>query len=118
MRSEAPAALATLTPELARDNVPTYWAAPGEAHGVLQALKPQFEMLYDLTAVDERSRRRPGPSPQPAARRDFTVVYHLFSFRDNQYLRLKVPLADGEHLPTLTDVWPAANWYEREAWDM
>jgi NADH-quinone oxidoreductase subunit C/D len=54
---------------------------------------------------------------QPAS--DFTVVYHLLSFDRNEYLRLKVPLAEGKlSLPTSTCLWPAANWYEREVWDM
>src|SRR5208283_1341744 len=50
---------------------------------------------------------------------DFTVVYHLLSFQRNQYLRIKVALAEaGLSLPTITHIWPAANWYEREVWDM
>jgi NADH-quinone oxidoreductase subunit C/D len=86
---------------------------------VLRYLKTEAErpyrMLYDLTAIDERVRRtRPG---QPSS--DFTVLYHLLSFDRNQDLRLKVALS-GERpaLPTVTDLWPAASWYEREAWDM
>ncbi len=72
-------------------------------------------MLYDLTAIDERMRQhREG---QPAS--DFTVVYHLLSFDRNEYLRIKVALAEGRlSLPTITHIWPAANWYEREVWDM
>ena len=74
-----------------------------------------YRMLYDLTAIDERMRmHREG---QPAS--DFTMVYHLLSFDRNEYLRVKVPLKqDQPPIDTSTDLWPAANWYEREVWDM
>jgi NADH-quinone oxidoreductase subunit C/D len=72
-------------------------------------------MLYDLTAIDERERvNREG---QPAS--DFTVVYHLLSFDRNQYVRVKTALQEGRmSVPTATDLWRSANWYERECWDM
>ena len=72
-------------------------------------------MLYDLSAIDERSRgNHAGPVDS-----DFTVVYQLFSFGRNQYLRLKVPLkGESPSIRTITDIWPCANWYEREIWDM
>ncbi len=107
------------TPQPTRDDVPTIWVRPDEAGRVLRHLKEGIErpyrMLYDLTAIDERERRhRP---EQPAS--DFTVVYHLLSFERNADVRIKVPLVgDAPTLPTVTDVWPSANWYEREAWDM
>ena len=46
-------------------------------------------------------------------------VYHVYSWRTNTYLELHVtvPRAKAE-LDTVTDVWPAADWHEREAWDM
>ena len=74
-----------------------------------------YRMLYDLTAIDERMRvHRDG---QPAS--DFTVVYHLLSFDRNEYVRIKVALKrDQPPIDTVTDLWPAANWYEREVWDM
>ncbi len=103
----------------ARDGVPTLWVSPRQAHDLLLHLKTKvarpYRMLYDLTAIDERVRvnRR----DQPDA--DFTVVYHLLSFERNSDVRVKVALK-GEYptLPTVTDIWPAANWYEREVWDM
>ena len=72
-------------------------------------------MLYDLTAIDERMRtHRDGQPPS-----DFTVVYHLLSFDRNEYVRIKVALAETRlSLPSIADIWPAANWYEREVWDM
>ena len=70
---------------------------------------------YDLTAIDERVRvNRRG---EPAS--DFTLVYHLFSFERNEYIRIKTPLdAAQASADSITDLWPAANWYEREVWDM
>ena len=84
---------------------------------VLRFLKteatPRFRRLEDLTAVDESLRRNGSAYP------DFTLVYHLLSFDGPTRIRLKVPL-NGE-TPTVrsvTDIWPAANWYEREVFDM
>ncbi len=112
-----------------RDGVPSFIVGKEWLHDVVAHLKGgvtrPYRMLYDLTAVDERARSRPAveagaPAPPPAGGvADFTGVYQLLSFERNEYLRLKVPL-HGEHpaLPTITDLWPAANWYEREVWDM
>ena len=110
-----PAAIA----QQAQDHIPTFWVAKDRMPAVLRFLKEEVEqpykMLYDLSAIDERMRvHRDG---QPAS--DFTVVYHLLSFQRNQYLRIKVALAEGGlSLPTITHIWPSANWYEREVWDM
>ncbi|MGD0076991.1 MAG: NADH-quinone oxidoreductase subunit C/D [Sedimentisphaerales bacterium] len=102
-----------------RDDVPTVWVDKADVGSVLRYLKNQinepYKMLYDLTAIDERSRS----NKVLAFDNDFTVVYQLFSFGRNQYLRVKVPLK-GEYpsIGTITDLWPCANWYEREVWDM
>jgi NADH-quinone oxidoreductase subunit C/D len=110
---------ADVVPQETADGIPTFWAAHGRVHEVLAHLKRDVEspyrMLYDLTATDERTRvNRRG---QPRA--DFTVIYHLFSFDRNAYIRIKTAL-DASDLQTesITDLWPAANWYEREAFDM
>ena len=102
-----------------RDDVPTVWISATRVRDVLRYLKTEvarpYPLLYDLTAIDERVREnRQG---QPAS--DFTVVYHLLSFERNADVRLKVALL-GEYptIRTITDIWPAANWYEREVWDM
>jgi NADH-quinone oxidoreductase subunit C/D len=101
------------------DAIPTVWIPAGEVHDLLRHLKRDVErpyrLLYDLSVIDERVRKhREG---QPAS--DFTVVYHLFSFDRNEYIRIKVPLqGDGLSVPSIIDIWPNANWYEREAWDM
>ena len=102
-----------------RDEIPTIWITPEKLKEILGYLKSApgeaFETLYDLTVIDERTRTH--REDQPAS--DFTVVYHLLSYRDNRDLRLKVALAgESPSLPSIVDVWPAANWYEREAWDL
>ncbi|MGD8792540.1 MAG: NADH-quinone oxidoreductase subunit C/D [Anaerolineae bacterium] len=102
-----------------RDSVPTLWTSVARVRDVLHHLKTEvaqpYRLLYDLTAIDERLRQnRQG---QPAS--DFTVVYHLLSFERNADVRLKVALqGDYPTIRTITDIWPAANWYEREVWDM
>ena len=97
------------------DNIPTVWVGRKHLIEVLQFLKPSFSMLYDLFAIDERTRvYRDG---QPAA--DYTVVYQLLSMQRNEDLRIKVALSENDlSLPSATSIWPNANWYEREAWDM
>ena len=101
------------------DGIPTFWIDRQHLLNLLQTLKestsPVFEMLFDITAIDERLRvHREG---QPAS--EFTVVYHLMSFSGNCDFRVKVPLEDRDLcLPTATSLWPSANWYERETWDM
>jgi NADH-quinone oxidoreductase subunit C/D len=108
-----------LLEQFTADGIPTFWVARGRLHDALHHLKygveRPYRMLYDLTAIDERVReRREG---QPAS--DFTLVYHLLSFARNADFRIKVALAvDDLAIPTITDLWPAANWYEREVYDM
>jgi NADH-quinone oxidoreductase subunit C/D len=102
-----------------RDGIETIWVRPEQIHETLSYLKNEidrpYKMLYDLTAIDERERTyRDGQPPS-----DFTVVYSVYSFDRNEYLRVKTALGDGGlTLDSITDVWPAANWYEREVWDM
>ncbi len=108
-----------ITPQPTRDEIPTFWAGRQKVHDILRHLKNEiaqpYRMLYDLTAIDEREHQhRDG---QPAS--DFTVVYHLLSFDRNEYIRIKVPLhQESLSAPTASDLWPCANWYEREVWDM
>jgi NADH-quinone oxidoreductase subunit C/D len=101
-----------------RDEVATYWVAAERAPEVLAYLKDDiarpYRMLYDLTAVDERTRVH-----RPAAAQDFSVVYHLLSFERNGDVRIKVPLAERDPtLPSATGLWRNADWYEREVWDL
>ncbi len=110
---------ATLREQKTRDGIPTLWAPKDRVREMLAFLKSEVErpyrMLYDLTAIDERLRqRREGQPPG-----DFTVVYHLLSFERNSDARLKVALAgETPAIPSITNVWPMADWYEREVWDM
>lgn len=109
----------TILAQTTRDAVPTVWIGADRVGEVLRHLKCEisrpYRMLYDLTAIDERTRRnRPG---QPDS--DFTVVYQLLSFDRNEYLRIKVALrGPSPSIRTLTDLWPSADWYECELWDM
>ncbi|MEK9558399.1 MAG: NADH-quinone oxidoreductase subunit C [Alphaproteobacteria bacterium] len=78
---------------------------------VLAALRDDkyaaFNQLSDLTAVDypERPER-------------FELVYQLLSMRNNMRLRLLAAVGEGQAVPSVTTVYSAANWAEREVWDM
>ncbi len=101
------------------DGTPTLWLEKNRLIEVLNYLKYEtllpYSLLYDLTAVDERVRRK--HEGQPSS--DFTVVYHLTSFERNSDIRLKIALKNGDiSAPSITSVWESANWYEREVFDM
>jgi NADH-quinone oxidoreductase subunit C len=67
-----------------------------------------FDYLSDLTATDW--------PPRTEAR--FDVVYCLYSTRHHHRVRVKVKVSEQDPLASVTGVWPAANWLEREVWDM
>jgi len=67
----------------------------------------QFKQLIDLCGVDY---------PDRAER--FEIVYHLLSLKHNQRIRVKVATDEATPVPSVTGVFGAADWYEREAWDM
>jgi NADH-quinone oxidoreductase subunit C len=67
----------------------------------------RFDYCSDVTATDW----------PPRAER-FDVIYVLYSVRHRHRVRLKVRVADGQPVPSMTGVWPAANWLERELYDM
>jgi NADH/F420H2 dehydrogenase subunit C len=67
----------------------------------------QFKVLVDITAVD-----------YPAREKRFEVVYQLLSVRYSERLRLKVLVDAFEGVPTVTEVYAAGNWFEREVWDL
>jgi len=82
-------------------------------HYLKTEASPRFKRLEDLTAIDE-SARRPGQTYP-----DYSLVYSLLSFEPARRLRLKVPLwGDDPITQSITDIWPSANWYEREVFDM
>lgn len=75
----------------------------------------EFNFLMDLTAVDYLFFA--GGRIQKEHR--FEVVYHFFSLKYNHRIRIKVPVDEAlAEVDTLCDLWPSANWYEREVWDM
>ncbi len=67
----------------------------------------QFVQLIDLCGVDY---------PQRAKR--FDVVYHLLSLTQNRRVRVKIETDESAPVPTVTGVYPCADWFEREAFDM
>ena len=96
------------------DNTPTLWVDRSQILAVLGYLQQRFPMLLDLFGMDERLREH---KPDGAA--DFTVIYHLLSIADREEIRLKVAVTDADcSVPSAASIWPNANWYEREAWDM
>ena len=82
---------------------------------ILRTLKEDsafaFNVLMDLTAVDYLNFGESRPR--------FEVVYHLYSLAKNHRLRVKVPVEEKDPVvASAAGVWPAADWYEREIWDM
>jgi NADH-quinone oxidoreductase subunit C len=72
-----------------------------------------YEQMMDLCGVDLLE--YPGWSAETPR---FEVVYHLLSMSQNKRMRLKVGVDERELVASVTEVWPSANWYEREAFDM
>lgn len=106
------------TVQATRTGVPVVWIKREqllEVGDFLKKLPKPYVMLFDLHGMDERLRtHREG---LPAA--DFSVFYHLISIDRNRDIMLKVALAENDlHVPTFTKLFPNANWYERETWDL
>jgi NADH-quinone oxidoreductase subunit C len=99
----------------------------------------EFAMLVELAGVDyltygmdewktreatesgfSRGVVRGSPPVSPDTPKRFAVAYHLLSLRLNQRLRIRChpEAGDPPRLPTVTGVWPSANWFEREAFDL
>jgi NADH-quinone oxidoreductase subunit C len=67
-----------------------------------------FNYLIDLSSVDHF-----GDEPR------YEVVYELYSMKDCVHLRLKISVSEDDcNVPTVSDIWPTADWHEREAYDM
>jgi NADH-quinone oxidoreductase subunit C len=66
-----------------------------------------FDYLLDISSVDNF-----GEEPR------FEMVYELYSMTLSVHLRLKVRVSEEEEIPTISDIWPTANWHEREVFDM
>ena len=70
--------------------------------------KLSFDYFLDITSIDNF-----GEEPR------FEIVYHLYSMPHAVHLRLKLKVSeDVGAVDTLSDIWPTANWHEREAYDM
>jgi len=67
----------------------------------------KFDLLEDFTAVD-----------WPRREKRFDLIAILYSFPHNMRLRLKIPIAETERPASLVEIWPTANWLEREIFDM
>jgi len=99
-----------------------------------------FEMLIDVTPTDYLGWTAPGVSgyigtpqgrnlnrpmtqglqslPAPKPKR-FSVSYHLLALRSGApRVRVQIWVDDGEPVPSVIELWPSADWFEREAWDM
>jgi NADH-quinone oxidoreductase subunit C len=70
-------------------------------------LECEFKVLIDICGVDH-----------PGRARRFDVVYHLLSVSRNRRVRIKLETEEDVPVPSVIPVYPAANWFEREAFDM
>ena len=67
----------------------------------------QFRQLTDIAGVD---------FPERANR--FDIIYHFLSFKNNVRIRVKTEISENESIQSIIPIFPAANWFEREAFDM
>ena len=103
---------AQIEPAPSIDLQTTIYASRDQVPGLARALRDRpelaFTFLAELTAVDFWPK-------EPR----YEVVYVLVSIANRLRLRMKVRLAaDDPHVATVSEVWPAANWLEREVWDL
>jgi NADH-quinone oxidoreductase subunit C len=78
-------------------------------HDILHELRhdESFDYCVDVTAVHYPKKEQP-----------LEVVYILYSFAKNTRVRVKTTLNETDEIPTVVDIWPTANWLEREVFDM
>ena len=67
----------------------------------------KFSSLVDITAVD-----------YPTRAKRFDVIYHFLSMYQNHRIRIRTQIREDEMVPSIIDVYPASNWFEREIFDM
>ncbi len=96
--------------EIANDEL-TVNVAPSSLVSFVEFLKTdgncQFSTLVDITAVD-----------YPARAKRFDMIYHFLSMYQNHRIRLRVQIREDEMVPSIIDVHPSSNWFEREVFDM
>jgi NADH-quinone oxidoreductase subunit C len=88
----------------------TFVIAPGDLRETAKICRDElgFDYLLDIASVDNF-----GAEPR------FEIVYELYSMRRGTHLRLKLAISEDQNeAPTLSDIWPTANWHEREIYDM
>jgi NADH-quinone oxidoreductase subunit C/D len=114
LRGDLPASLIEgmkfLTTNLGDDVIETPAAKVADLMRVLKD-SGRFDFFMDCTVVDFLNNMR-------GRTQRFEVVYHLFSMKNYARLRIKASVGENESLPTVSKVYKAANWFEREAWDM
>jgi len=128
MPTSTPDALADALRTTPGDTIPEVTVAFGEVTAIvphdrlLETMRRlrdaqgfRFDMLVDVCGVDYASY---GNLPRDGPR--FAAVYHLLSLANNQRLRVRsfAPDDDFPVLPSMIDLWPVANWFEREAFDL
>lgn len=105
------AQFSSVSPRASADH-PAVNIAIDDAKAALQWLRDEqgFDFLVDVTAIDWAE----GVSPR------FTAVWHLYSTTTHAYLRVAADCASDEEpsAPSVVDLWSAANWHERETWDL
>ncbi|MCP5076205.1 MAG: NADH-quinone oxidoreductase subunit C [Rhodobacteraceae bacterium] len=82
-------------------------ALPGFVEHIRGARECKFSTLIDITAVD-----------YPEREKRFEIVYHFLSMYTNLRIRVKACVREDEVVPSITDIHPSANWFEREVFDM
>lgn len=96
--------------EVSNDEL-TVTIAPSSVVSFIEFLKTdgacQFSSLVDITAVD-----------YPARSKRFDVIYHFLSMYQNHRIRLRVQIREDDMVPSIIDIHPSSNWFEREIFDM
>ena len=88
----------------------TYTISPSDLHEIARFCRDEFsfDYLIDITSIDNF-----GEEPR------FEIVYELYSMPSAVYVRLKLHVSEGiGAVDTVSDIWPTANWHEREIYDM
>jgi NADH-quinone oxidoreductase subunit C len=109
-------------------DVPIFFVRKDKIVELLQSIRSEdgleFSFLSDLTAYDDNPPLNKiadyglGALKNPGGDHRFVVVYQLFSLQNHDRVRIKVRVKEEEETPSVTGIWKAANWLEREVFDM